>query len=523
MRRKLFQVILAGCLLTAGGGMCTASFAELSPGFIDSTNAVIDTLRKRECTLTVQSRGELLPGKEIVIRQLRNHFGFGAATPKKPFFMEEIDSAALGKAFRTYFEWVTPENEMKWKYTDEMDDYQNYEDADWLIDWCTANDIKVRGHSLFWNEHEGWIPDWSKELDTSLFKAAMKRRITGAMTHFKGKVAHWDIINEIVHRDSGYIAVPGMLANRSGDTTVFQWIFKEARKIDPEVKMAVNEYNIIVNQQWSAAKEYITEIKHIESDDSVRIDIVGLEGHFGEEMERSIYLERIDTVANALPGKELWLTEVDFSIDTLVRAEKMEELMRSCFAHPRIGGLLLWVWWEGNRWRPYTSFLVDSNFTENELGARWREVRNEWRTNIGGTTSAEGTFGFRGFHGKYEVSVYIADSVFTDTFYLDPGEGVLGVEVTCDTGTGIAAQKRGGFHTVFFRLNGKPIQMALSSADERRLFLFTYSMTGRLLSKTPLRIGSGIDPVSHCSAGCRIFRINTADRTLYTGMGLQLR
>ncbi|MBN1575864.1 MAG: endo-1,4-beta-xylanase [Chitinispirillaceae bacterium] len=506
----------------AGGGICTASFAELTPEFISATNASIDTLRKSDYHLTVKFRNQLYSGKKVVIRQVRNHFGFGAATPNWAFHKTAtVDSAKYDNAFRTYFEWLTPENEMKWKHIDQQDDWSNYDDADSLIAWCMKNDIKVRGHSLFWNEDTQWVPGWAIPLDSISFKGAMKRRITGAVTHFKGKVAHWDLINEIVHDINHAIVIPGMLVNKTGDPDIFAWIFNEARAIDSTAKMGVNEYSVI-EYESSETKAYITEIKSIESKGG-KIDIVGLEGHFGDYMERSSYLERIDTIANALPGKELWLTEVDFSVDTLVRAEKMEELMRASFAHPRIGGLMLWVWWEGNRWRPYTSFLVDSNFTENELGAKWRAVRNEWRTNLADTTDAEGKISFRGFHGKYAASVYTADSVFTGTFYLEPGSNAFSAEVNCDSGTGIAEQRRIGFHTVPFRLNGQSINMILPSSGKNRLFLSTYTIAGKLLSQTPVTVESGSAIDSKVPSGCYIFKIGTADRLLYAGRGMVVR
>jgi GH35 family endo-1,4-beta-xylanase len=177
------------------GGLISNVVAELPKAFIDSTNAIIDTLRKRECVLNISNQDLVGGGKEIRVRQLRNHFGFGASIGKKWF--TKTDSAKYGDAFRAYFEWATPENEMKWPQNEQSDDYQDFDLADSLISWCRTYDIKVRGHNLFWNERREWMPSWALELSPANFKSAMARRIDGAMTHFKGKVAHWDIINEI--------------------------------------------------------------------------------------------------------------------------------------------------------------------------------------------------------------------------------------------------------------------------------------------------------------------------------------
>jgi GH35 family endo-1,4-beta-xylanase len=512
-----------GAVLIAAGGLCSVLHAELPLEFINATKASIDTLRKRECTLSLKINNLPSAGKTVTVKQIRNSFGFGAAAPKTVFSKVGIDTVKAQQAFRTYFEWLTPENEMKWSWTDGADDYSNFDDADWLIKWCAANDIKVRGHSLFWNEDEQWLPGWALELDTAQFKAAMGRRIRGAMEHFKGKVVHWDIINEIVHNIQHGIAVPGMLAQRSGDPDIFSWIFKQARAIDSTAKFGVNEYNII--EASSQAKEYITEIKSIESKGG-RIDIVGLEGHFGGSMERSHYLERIDTIASALPGKELWLTEVDFELDTLSRADKLEELMRTAFAHPNIGGIMLWMWWEGNRWRStYTSFLVDSNFTENELGARWRTVRDEWKTNLSGTTDAAGKYTFKGFHGKYVVSVNQADSEYTDTVYLEPGSGTKVVELNLSSATSVDERKHGIIAAAIpFKLNGRTL-MLIGSAEPGQLNVSMYDLSGKLLSRKSVEIGQGEYSLqADMPAGCHIFRIGTAaGQVLYTGKMAGLR
>ncbi len=519
-KNSIRSVVVAFSFIIAGG-FFAASFAQLTEEFINATNASIDTLRKRECTVTIKLNDQAFAGKAVEIKQLRNHFGFGASIGRK--FFTAADSAKYGDAFRAYFDWATPENEMKWATNEEMDDYKNYEDADWLIAWCKLYDIKVRGHNLFWNEKKDWIPGWTMELDTAAFKLAMKRRITDAMTHFKGKIDQWDIINEIIHGDSQKVEVPGMLVKRSGDPDIFSWIFKEARAIDPDVPMAVNEFDVI-ETPVTPAKEYITEIKSIESKGG-KIDIVGVEGHFNSTMNRTIYKERIDTVANAVT-QPLWLTEVDFPVPLEQRADMMEELMRFCFAHPRIEGIVLWVWWQGNRWRDiYTSFLVDSNYTENELGVRWRTIRNLWKTNSVATTDVSGKVSFKGFHGKYVVKATEGEKFFADTLYLEPGANAKSVEIALKEvlPDGVIEQRRQGFISVPFQSNGHTIILKLPSAGNRQLFISTYTISGKLLSRTPVTIGNGMIHRFNAPSGCSVFRIGSVDKTLYTGMGVQLR
>ncbi|MCX7726684.1 MAG: endo-1,4-beta-xylanase [Chitinispirillaceae bacterium] len=491
-------------------------FSAVDPNFINETNAKIETLRKGTCKIVVKKDGVILSSKNVNIKQIKNHFGFGAAITKK--YLSSPDSQLYRDAFLRYFEWATPENEMKWTYTDEADDYQNYADADYIIEWCKKNDINVRGHCLFWNESEIWIPQWARALDTTNFRIAMELRINNAVSHFKGKLKHWDAINEIIHFKGedgvgGKIKIPGLLAIKSGKADVFSWIIKKTREIDPDVKIVVNEYNII--EKYSNAKEYIQEIKNIESQGG-KIDIVGVEGHFGTSIERTRYKERLDTVASALPHP-IWLTEVDFAVDKSIRADKMEELMRTCFAHQKVEGIILWVWWGGHIWDPgLTSFLVDSNFTENDLGERWRKVRDEWKTNTKVSTATDGRLSFKGFYGKYVVYLEEDSRLFIDTIYFEPNKNeeiVVDLKEEVSSKAIVIRNKEEG-RKVYIK--GNKISLLTLPLVKEPFNFSLYSVKGRLLYRYPIQPYQKFIELKELPAGLFIGSIEGRDRRLYS-------
>ncbi|MCX7727779.1 MAG: endo-1,4-beta-xylanase, partial [Chitinispirillaceae bacterium] len=320
---------------------------------------------------------------------------------------------------------------MKWTYVDGdsvKKETPNYERADWLVDWCLQNHIKVRGHNLFWNEHTGWIPKWTYTLTPEEFKAAMKERIESAMGHFKGRVVQWDVINEIVHGRGGSTPTVTMLDSATGDPNIFKWILEEARKIDPISKFVINDYNLI--EQYDVIDKFIAKVKPL----SPYYDIVGCEGHFSKYVERSSYEQKINKLASQL-NKPIWLTEVDFTIgDTAnvgtLQADKMEELMRTCFANKNVEGLIIWVWCKRRMWRnDITSYLVDSLLNETEAGKRWKKVRSEWKTNLTAKTDAQGKIKFNGFQGEYVIKYTINNIEYVDTFYLEPGSSTKEIAI----------------------------------------------------------------------------------------------
>lgn len=466
--------------------------------------------RKRDCEITVvSSAGEPQFGALIGITQIDNDFGFGGTIRG-----EEFDSLGdvYGEHFRSYFDVATPENEMTWEYgmRGSQKGDPDFSKADTLINWLLAHKIPVRGHHLFSNEKDSLIPEWARNLEPAAFKEAMQERITTAMGHFKGKVSQWDLISEIYHGDNGSITSAGMLQTKSGDPDIFSWIMDEARKNDPDADFVLNDYNLITANDLAAADQFIAIVKPLSS----KFTIIGAGGHFGTTMDKSSYGPKIDYLAEQL-GKPVWLSEVDFSFDITQAPDKIEELMRTCFANPNVGGLTMGTWCSnGSLHRNLTSYFVDSLNNETAAGERWREVRSGWNTEVSGYTDEAGKFTFNGFQGKYMIVI----SCFTDTFYVEPGEGTKTITVAYLSDTTAVAHTLTGHKTTPIIINGRALPVTLPVRCNQPLFLATYSLSGQRLSRSPVNLTGNNRRVAQVSSCCRVFQIETADRRpLYTG------
>ncbi|MBN1577692.1 MAG: endo-1,4-beta-xylanase [Chitinispirillaceae bacterium] len=511
---KTHLITAVAALSGAGLVIAAVPFAAPSSGSYDYSH------RMRNCDLSVKLAGQMVSGKQVEVRQTRNHFGFGASINRWAFDTLGPD---YGEAFLKYFDMGTPENEMKWEYVHKQDTVNktepDYTRADYLVEFLQKNDIAIRGHNLFWNEHTGWIPKWTYTLTAPQFKEAMAERIASAMGYFKGKVVQWDVINEIVHGRSGSTPATTMLDSATGDPNIFKWILEEARKVDPDPKFVINDYNLI--EQYDVIDKFVAKVKPLAN----YYDIVGCEGHFQEYLEKSGYEPKINKLAQQL-GKRIWLTEVDFTI-TSNRAAKVEELMRTCFANRNVEGLIFWVWCKRRMWREnLSSYFVDSLLQETDVGKKWREVREEWKTKVTKAPDASGKLSFNGYQGKYTVSLKEGDDMYIDTFYLEPGSGTKTVEVNLEKyvpplhveSTGEKAYS--GSHII--SVNGRPVILAMP-IDGGQLYLSTFSVSGRLLLKVPFTISNSAGTFVNVPAGCHVFRIHTADWVCYTGMGVHPR
>lgn len=310
--------IINALLLALMPGLFFSSEAALTQAFKDATDKAIDSVRRSDCEISFQFKGNdvIDTGITVSAKLIRHHFGFGGAICWDSGFVK-VGKEKYGNAVKEYFEWCTPENEMKWYYNDTTGgtpcDPGDYSHGDSIVQWCLRNGLKVRGHNLFWNErvefqaycarpYGPYHPtDESTQIKTlsaserEQFIEEMVTRITDMVTLFKGRVSHWDAVNEIVHfttDDDGarVVKTPGLLATWTGKTKnngaeVFNWILEMADSIDPDVKLCVNEYNVI--EQNHDEDAYIAMIKEINKNaKNAKIDIIGLEAHFGSLVSR---------------------------------------------------------------------------------------------------------------------------------------------------------------------------------------------------------------------------------------------
>jgi len=140
---------------------------------------------------------------------------------------------------------ITAENAMKPNPIGVSAGVYDYTLADTLVNFAQTNGIEVRGHTLLWHQT---TPAWFFAGDTTspTYRATVQARletyITDVVTHFKGKVYAWDVVNEVTRDDA------------SGNYRNSQWYqvfgpdyieiaFRAARAADPTVKLFINEYS----------------------------------------------------------------------------------------------------------------------------------------------------------------------------------------------------------------------------------------------------------------------------------------
>ena len=81
----------------------------------------------------------------------------------------------------------------------------NFAAGDALVEYTQKNNKKMRGHTLVWHQP---VPSWlfHGAGDTGLatneqLYERMERHIKESVSHFKGKIYTWDVVNECIGED----------------------------------------------------------------------------------------------------------------------------------------------------------------------------------------------------------------------------------------------------------------------------------------------------------------------------------
>jgi endo-1,4-beta-xylanase len=233
------------------------------------------------------------------------YFDVGVAV-KPSWLIEE----AKTKLIKRHFSSLTAENEMKWSSIQPTEGVFNFTDADKIVDYAVANEMKVRGHTLCWHNQ---VPSWIfKNGDATASKELVLQRlrthITTVMTHFKGKVYAWDVVNEAVD-DGGSTYRASQWYTICGEDYIFE-AFRAAREADPDAKLFYNDYSEVNATKRDKIYDLLVKL-----DAENLVDGIGMQGHWNIDYpSNALLIDALEKYSSL--GLEIQITEFDVSVYT---------------------------------------------------------------------------------------------------------------------------------------------------------------------------------------------------------------
>ena len=202
---------------------------------------------------------------------------------------------------------ITAENAMKFGALHPSENTFFWTDADYLVTFAQANNKRIHGHTLNWYQS---LPSWVTNFvgDSVAWENLLKTHIQTVVTHFKGKVVSWDVVNEAFN-DDGTVRNT-IWVQKLGPDYVAR-CFQYASQADPDAILFYNDYG----QEYSPAKR--TAISNMIASFKTRgipIHGIGLQFHMTYTQSDANITAAINNAAAT--GLKVHISELDIRLNT---------------------------------------------------------------------------------------------------------------------------------------------------------------------------------------------------------------
>jgi endo-1,4-beta-xylanase len=215
-----------------------------------------------------------------------------------------------------HFNSITVENVMKAALINPRPGVYNWGPADDYVAFGEKHNMFIIGHTLVWHNQ---VPAWfftNAEGKSNTKEEQIERlrsHIQAVAGRYAGRVHAWDVVNEVIGEDGNYRPTSWVNAFGNGDTLV-KYAFRFAAQYAPNTELYYNDFNA-----WRPSKrDGIVRMVKMLQKEGIRIDGVGMQGHWGLNYPKTKYIEdAID--AYAACGMKVMITELDVDVLPLTR------------------------------------------------------------------------------------------------------------------------------------------------------------------------------------------------------------
>lgn len=215
-----------------------------------------------------------------------------------------------------HFNTITVENVMKAALINPQPGVFNFGPADDYVAFGEKNKMFIVGHTLVWhNQCPAWFftnADGKPNTKEQQIER-LREHIKTVAGRYAGRVNAWDVVNEVIDNDGSYRPTTWVNAVGNGDTLV-KYAFKFAAEYAPNTELYYNDFNA-----WRPTKrDGIVRMVKMLQQEGIRIDGVGMQGHWGLNYPKTAYIEQaID--AYAACGVKVMITELDVDVLPLTK------------------------------------------------------------------------------------------------------------------------------------------------------------------------------------------------------------
>ncbi len=259
------------------------------------------------------------------------------------------------------FNTITADNFLKAALVNPQPGVYDFRAGDAFVALGEREKMFIVGHTLVWhNQTPPWFfTDSLGHPNSPLHQIErLRSHIEAVAGHYRGRIHAWDVVNEVIGDDGAYRPTTWVKGVGDGDSLV-TLAFRYAAEYAPNTELYYNDFNA-----WRPAKrDGIVRLVRMLKKQGIRIDGVGMQGHWGLNYPETRYIEAaIDSFA-AL-GVKVMITELDVDVLPLT---KEGQIIGQAFMEPQ---------WQNEEFRkfldPFATGLPDS--VQRQLTARYAEL-----------------------------------------------------------------------------------------------------------------------------------------------------
>ncbi len=254
---------------------------------------------------------------------------------------------------------ITPENALKMSSLRPTRDVWRFAQADAIVDFATKAGLRVRGHTLIWNNDQQ--PKWIASLSEPALIAAMQEHIERTITRYADRIRVWDVINEpIGEKQVGKLSLrDGPFLARLGPRYIAR-SFRMARAVSPSAKLVLNETHTERGDRYGETfrRNLLLLIDQLQ-DQGVPLDGVGLQGHLRSDVSFNpdtfaAFLDQIEKRKLFIEITELDVNDISYPDDIEARDRAVAGLYRDyltiALANRAVKSLTFWQLGDKESW-----------------------------------------------------------------------------------------------------------------------------------------------------------------------------
>jgi GH35 family endo-1,4-beta-xylanase len=305
-------------------------------------------------------------------------------------------------------------------------------------EYFCSRGVKVKGHPLVWHTVGA---EWLMRYSNREILEKLRCRIERELTHFKGLVDLWDVINEVVIMPvfDKYDNAVTRVCKELGRVSMVREVFTAARAANPSAILLLNDFDL--------SDKYVILIDGC-LQAGIPIDVIGIQSHqhqgyWGAEYTREIldrysqfglpihFTENTIISGDIMPGHIVDLN--DWQVDAWPstpegeerQARETVEMYSILFAHPLVEAVTAWSAVDGGWLKAPGGLLREDNSVKPVFTELEKKIKGEWMTKADLSTDASGELSFEGFRGSYELECDQQKAAFT----LDKKGGTITVDL----------------------------------------------------------------------------------------------